>query len=239
MDDIIFVIADQMNHGIDNVECPELRSELATLNEMAGIKARGFYDHMTARSYFKIALKLMPDDHWESCYEQSLRLYNCLAESAYSCGCAEVKGTIQHILDNARCLDDKLDAYHVLTLLSRDADGLLEAYKVISSTLAKLGEELPEHISEEETAELLKTTSTTLRDYCSSNSLLQAGGKVERRSSFVLKVYAHLFTIAFATKAQLVPFVACKIVQLSMKHGSPKYFMIGKSTHVYIPLDVA
>ena len=53
VDDIIFSVADQINHGTDDLSAPspELRLDLAELNEMAGVKAVDCSDYATARSY--------------------------------------------------------------------------------------------------------------------------------------------------------------------------------------------
>ena len=115
--DIIFSIADQINHGIDGVLgiSSELRLDLAELNEMAGVKAVDCSDYVTARSYLNIALSLLPTDHWISHYDRSLRLSFLLARSAYSCGDVEkAQGILQEILGECRCIEDKLEAYFLL-----------------------------------------------------------------------------------------------------------------------------
>ena len=233
MDDVIFAIVDQIDYGIDKLENPELLCQIAMLNKSAGIKAGNFSDYVTARSYFNVALKLTPENHWVENYEGSLELYSLLAKSNYSCGDAdETRNTVQHILDHAHCLDDKLEAYHLLSLLLRDGEEMLEAYNLITSLLTQLGEEFPEMISATETKQQLQTTSKMLRS-SSGVYLRMSDGKMDKRTEFVLKFYDHVFTVAYslaATKAQFVPYIACKMVQLSVKHGSSKYFMFGKSS---------
>lgn len=112
--DIIFSIVDQVNHGINSssVQSPELKLDFAELNELAGVKAVGCSDYETARSYLNTALKLLPDDHWSSHYDQSRQLYFLLAKSAYSIGEVEkAQGILQQILGECRCVKDKLNAY--------------------------------------------------------------------------------------------------------------------------------
>jgi predicted ATPase len=72
--DIVFSIANQIKHGIDNLEVGniELRVDVAKLNELAGMKAATFSDHVTSRSYLTFALSLLPTDHWKSHYDLSL-----------------------------------------------------------------------------------------------------------------------------------------------------------------------
>ena len=158
-DDIIFSIADQINHGIDNIpiQSHALRHDIAELNEMAGVKAVGGSDYVTSRSYFNTALTLLPTDHWESHYDRSLRLSFLLAKSAYSCGDVdEAYATLQQILHHTRCLSDKLEAYHLLVVILTDRGKLEEAYTMTKDVMLQLGEEVPDTISKTETKEMFK-----------------------------------------------------------------------------------
>lgn len=113
VDDIIFSIADQINHGKDNlpIQSPELRVDLAELNQRAGAKAVDCSDYVTARSYLITALTLLPIERWKSHYDQSLQLSFLLAKSYYSCGDVEkARGILQEILEESRCIEDKLPA---------------------------------------------------------------------------------------------------------------------------------
>ena len=114
MDDIIFSIAWQVNHGI-NISSPELRLELAEVNEMAAKKACNKTDYATACSSLGISWSLMPKDHWKSHYDQSLRISLLWAKACYSCGDVEkAEAILKEILGECRCLEDKLSAYYLL-----------------------------------------------------------------------------------------------------------------------------
>lgn len=106
--DIVFSVTDQINHGVSKGLSPELRCDLAELNEMAGIKAVGCSDYVTSRAYFNTALSLLPPNHWESHYDRSLQLYFLSAKSAYSCGDAtEANATLRHLIHSACCLGEQ------------------------------------------------------------------------------------------------------------------------------------
>lgn len=115
MDDIIFSIAWQVNHGINTSTSPELRLELAEVNEMAARKAYSKTDYTTACSSLSISWSLMPKDHWKSHYDQSLRTSLLWAKACYSCGDMEkAKAVLKEILRECHCLEDKLSAYYLL-----------------------------------------------------------------------------------------------------------------------------
>lgn len=114
---LIFYTADHINHGINSlpVECPELRVDFAKVNEMAGVKAVECTDYVAACSYLSTALSLLPTDHWQRYYDQSLRLSFLSAKSSYSCGDVEgAQDILGEILDHCVCLEDKLDSYFLL-----------------------------------------------------------------------------------------------------------------------------
>ena len=107
----------QINHGINNTSTqkPELIPDFVNLNERAGTKAVDCCDYVTARSYLNTALSLLPTDHWKSCYDQSLRMYFSLAKSAHACGdITKAQEVLQQILEECRCMEDKLQAYYLL-----------------------------------------------------------------------------------------------------------------------------
>ena len=115
MDDIIFSIAWQVNHGINTSTSPELRLELAEVNEMAARKAYSKTDYTTACSSLSISWSLMPKDHWKSHYDQSLRISLLWAKACYSSGDVEkAKSVLKEILRECHCLEDKLSAYYLL-----------------------------------------------------------------------------------------------------------------------------
>ena len=117
VDDLIISIADQIKHGIDNLEDGnlELRLDIAKLNELAGIKAAACSDHVASRSYLTFALSLLPTDHWKSHYNLSLRFSLRLAKSCYSCGDLEkAQCILVHTLGQCHSLEDKLSGNALL-----------------------------------------------------------------------------------------------------------------------------
>ena len=109
--DIVFSIVDQIKHGIDNLEDGnlELRIDIAKLNELAGMKAANCSDHVTSRSFLTFGLSLLPNDHWKSHYDLSLRFSLRLAKSCYSCGDLEkAQCILAETLGQCHSLEDKL-----------------------------------------------------------------------------------------------------------------------------------
>lgn len=226
--DIVFCIADQINYGVDD-SLSQLRFNLAGLNETAGAKAADSSDYVSAHSYFKNALSFLPPDHWKDNYEMSLRLYLRLAKSAFSCGDKErAYEILQQILTEARCLTDKLDAYHLAVLILHDKEALEDAYMTIFEVLRLLGESIPDAFGEEEAREMVKTTSKMVASVSeeSLHGMKRMEGKVQQD---LLKFYNAITVISFSAKPWMVPFFTCRVVQLSMNNGICEHSLIGKT----------
>ncbi len=115
--DTIILTASQINHGREwIIKDNELSIGIAVLNMKAGKKALDSCDHKTAYSYVMFAVSLLPEDHWESHYDLSLRLNLLLAGAANSC-CIydEAVKILRKGLSHARCLEDQLPSYILLS----------------------------------------------------------------------------------------------------------------------------
>ena len=115
--DIIFLTASQINHGKEwIIKDKDLSIGIAVLNMKAGKKALDGCDHKTAYSYLRFAMSLLPEDHWESNYDLSLRLNFLMASATNSC-CQydEAEQILRKGLSNARCLDDQLPSYLLMS----------------------------------------------------------------------------------------------------------------------------
>jgi predicted ATPase len=115
--DTIFLTASQINHGKEWIlKDKDLSIAVAKLNMKAGKKAIDGCDHKTAYSYLSAALSLLPEDHWESNYNLSLRLSFSMASTANASGKTDESELIlRRISERARCFEDKLPSYLLLT----------------------------------------------------------------------------------------------------------------------------
>lgn len=89
---------------------------IVKLNMAAGKKAIDSCRHKTAYSYLAAASSLLPDNHWESYYDISLRLSFMMASAANStCKYDDAVIILQRILKEARCTQDKPPSYFLLS----------------------------------------------------------------------------------------------------------------------------
>ena len=114
----VLLIASQMMYGKEFIQQDdeEVVIALAELNMRAGKQAMDGCDHKTAYSYLQAALSLLPSNHWELHYDLSLRLYflvACAANSNLKADEAEL--ILNKILENTRCIEDKLPSNFLLS----------------------------------------------------------------------------------------------------------------------------
>ena len=114
--DIILLTASQINHGKEWIlKDKDLSIDIAELNLKAGEKAIDGCDQKTAYSYLDTAISLLPEDHWESHYDLSLRLNFLLAKAAISTfQYDEAESIIRKLVEKARCVNDQLPSYLLL-----------------------------------------------------------------------------------------------------------------------------
>jgi len=227
VDDIIFSIADQVNRGIEDlsIQSPELRLDLADLNEIAGMKAMNS-DYMAACSYLNTALLMLPTNPWRSQYARSLRLFSSLAKSTYSCGdMKKAQDILQEILGECNCIEDKLPAYFLQVTILNACGESVDAYSTCREVLSQLRETIPQRLEPRETTQMIKAT-LKMSSGLSLDSLLEMKG-MAKKFSITLKFYNFITTIAFFTKPEIFAFLACKSFQLTMKQGICKYSILG------------
>jgi predicted ATPase len=265
MDDIVFSIADQIKHGIDNLEDGnrELRLDIAKLNELAGTKAATCSDHVTSRSYLTFALSLLPTDHWKSHYDISLRFSLRLAKSCYSCGDLEkAQCILAETLGQCHSLEDKLpgnallarsESHHacldfceshlpcciLLTIFFAtvlfDRKSFIDAYTLCHEVLSQLGEEIPESLQGNQMSEMAESTSKLLRSISDSDLLEMK--EMDDRLSITMNFYSIISQVACFRKPEMVPFFVCRRVQLTMEKGLCKYSIVGFVSYAWALCD--
>ena len=111
------MIATQINHGKESIpKDDELCLPIVKLNMSAGKMAIDSCRHKTAYAHLKVASSLLPNDHWESHYDMSLRLGFMMASAANSsCKYDDAENILRSILKEARCTKDKLPSYFLLS----------------------------------------------------------------------------------------------------------------------------
>jgi len=215
----LFQLVDQINHGIPSLIQPRMQIDIAELNFSAGRKAMDLSDFETAYSYLNNAFPLLPENHWSSHYDFSLRLFLLRAKSTYLCGnIEEAYDSLKEIIENGRCIEDTLDAYYLHVTILHACEEREEAYTICCEVLSQLKEKIPDSVDIKDLTPMIQETGGMLARMSDADLL---GMKETDNSSlrFTLKFYTLLCCISYFSRSNMLPFACCRMAHLTLEHG--------------------
>ncbi|NET54181.1 MAG: hypothetical protein F6K09_37880 [Merismopedia sp. SIO2A8] len=113
-DEHIFAVVNQLNKGLEHIQIPKKRHELAQLNLVAGQRAKQSTAYDVAIGYFKMALNLLENNAWSYHYSLTLNLHQNIATTCYVRGkFDEMDGYLSEIFKHGMSLLDKIPAYEI------------------------------------------------------------------------------------------------------------------------------
>jgi predicted ATPase len=142
--DMLFMVAQQLQQGIELVSDATERSMIVGIHWEAGKKAMAAGAFATAASYFDFAISLLKDTIWSAeTYDISLALCNGAAEAYFSSGdLASMDRMLDAVFHHANSLDDKLQAYTTSVFANGSRGRFREAVATAFDVLGQLGEPL-------------------------------------------------------------------------------------------------
>ncbi|MCA9711197.1 MAG: serine/threonine-protein kinase PknK, partial [Myxococcales bacterium] len=112
IDETLFDITMHLNHGLELIESPSLRSAAVELNHRAGRRARDASAHATGLECLRAAMALLPEDHWHQDYARSLALYRDRVELEYlNIHFEHAEAFADEVLRRAASVLDKIPVY--------------------------------------------------------------------------------------------------------------------------------
>lgn len=217
---VLFRIAQNLHCGLNLVTGVGELDVIAKINLRAGKLAMQLSCFSDATIYFDRAIAALGDRHW-SCesYDISLMLCNCRSEACYCT--ADFYGmnkSIEEILTNAICFDDKLQAYSTKVYADGTRHRLKEALSTAFYVLKELGEHFPNKPGR----------LAVLIDYIKTRLMLQ--GKSDRfllglpaatdvKKIAAMQMLKFVMFYSYISNAELGALAICRMIQLSLKFG--------------------
>jgi hypothetical protein len=106
-----------------------------------------------------------------------------------------------------------------------DRKRFIDAYTLCHEVLSQLGEEVPDSLQNNQMSEMAEATSIMLRSI-SDRDLLEMK-EMDERLSVTMNFYNIITQVAYFTKPAMLPFITCRMVQLTMEKGRCKYSIMG------------
>eukprot|EP00581_Thalassiosira_minuscula_P014826 CAMPEP_0183723104 /NCGR_PEP_ID=MMETSP0737-20130205/14816_1 /TAXON_ID=385413 /ORGANISM="Thalassiosira miniscula, Strain CCMP1093" /LENGTH=1533 /DNA_ID=CAMNT_0025953355 /DNA_START=8 /DNA_END=4609 /DNA_ORIENTATION=- len=224
-DDMIFFITDQINHG--TVEDPHQCIIIAELNYKAASKAMGNSNFAAAHFYSNAAMRLLPEDCWESHYDLSRNIFLVSGNAAYSDGQPdEAMSALNNLLIHGKSLKDKLDGYYLKIALLHTRQESKPAYDTCLEVLEQLGEVIPTIVEPRIFVKKAETLNAKLNQM--SESEFMNFKKMDNPfHHFLMQFYNQVCHLSYFVNAPMLKWFAYKIAELSLEHGFCKFSAIG------------
>ena len=215
----LFVVASQFVRGVGEVKSPQERHDTTLLCLRAGQKAVSLASFGTAAAYMNVGIDCLGSHAFHEHYSLSRVLYNAAAEVAYCNGDNErMQLLVDEVLHNARNHHDKLQAYTTKIIALGTRQKLQEAIDTGFHVLRLLGEPAPKKACLRKTVREVLKTKWMLRRMTVSK-ILNLPPITNPDKIAAMRILDLLFLYVFFGKPEYVPFVACRLVQLTLKYG--------------------
>jgi hypothetical protein len=106
-----------------------------------------------------------------------------------------------------------------------DRKSFMGAYTLCHEVLSQLGEEIPNSLQSNHMSEIAQATSNMLKSVSDSDLLEMK--EMDERLSISMNFYNIISNATYFAKPEMIPFIGCKMVQLTMEKGLCKYSIMG------------
>ena len=218
----LFEIVGQLNVGAELITDWAEKEQLAQLNLRAGHKAKTATAYGAATEYFAMGRQLLGDGGWQSSYGLTLALYEGGAEAAYlntDFAQSEALGAIA--LDRANTLLDQINTYAIALQSDIAQVKFLDAIDLALTVLKQIDPtlELPDHPTPADFEQAFANTQAQLRDH-STTDLLNLPPMTDPYHLAAMPIFARVAPSVYFACPALLPFIAMKMVQLSVQVGN-------------------
>jgi predicted ATPase/serine/threonine protein kinase len=221
LNDLLFLSADQMNKGLDDVVDTRSKVELAQLNLKVGKKCMAKSAFNLAAKYFETGIVLLPDRSVDEYYRIFLQLHNYGIEAEYCTGNFDIMWKMSdRLLKSAQNFMDKLDAYITVISALGTQDRYEEAIETGLDVLEKLGETFPrnEPVSQPTILYDLWKTKRTLNGM-TDEKLLSLRPMSDKKNMAAMNMLSKLLMYAYQARMDLFPLLVFRMMRLSIMHG--------------------
>ncbi len=227
----IFDIVNQLNVGIVNLIEQSEKTELARLNLIAGRKAKASTAYEAALKYFTNGIELLNIDAWQTEYTLTIGLYEGAAEAAYLGGNFEqMQQWVEVVQQEAKILLDKVKVYEVQIIASIIQSKQLEAIKIAVSVLQLLGINFPDEPTSADIQQGMDEIAASLKEKAIAD-LINLPLMTDPYKIAAMKILMGVLPAAFQTAPIMMPIIACKMVNLSLKYGNTAVSAYGYSLY--------
>jgi predicted ATPase/transcriptional regulator with GAF, ATPase, and Fis domain len=224
----LFDVANQLNRGAALLIDRDERVHVAMIDLSAGRKAKASAAYESARAYFSTGMALLDERDWSSQYELTFSLWLECAECEFLSGDFEQAEQITvELLQRAASKVDQAAVYHLKVRLHIVRSENQEAVATALTRLRLFGIDLPTHPTQEQVEAEYETVWRNLAGR-PIESLIDLPLMINPELQAAMQVFSVLTTPAYTTDFHLYCLLVCRMVNVSMRHGTS-----GVSAHAF------
>ena len=198
---------------------PQEKVHFATLMLEASRKGVQLTSFDSAKRSIDFAISLMDENSWRVDYVLILAIYNAAAEISYTGGDYDnVKIMVNEVLDNARTLDDKVQASTTKMYMLGSSNQSSKAVDIGLHLLHQLGENFPIKPKPKHILSSMIRTKLMLRGK-SKEMLLRLPSMTDGHAASAMIVMNILFPSAFFCNPLLFPLLIMRMIKISVNKG--------------------
>ncbi|MBV9998893.1 MAG: AAA family ATPase [Verrucomicrobia bacterium] len=238
----LFDTVNQLNQGVALISDLDEKGRAAQLNLEAGRKARASTAYAAACTYLGVGMTLLGREGWQNRYELAFSLWLLRAECQFLCGnFEEAASLISELLKHAASKADKAAVYRLRINLHILGSTYQEAVNSALEGLRLFGIELPAHPTPEQVQAEYELVWRNLGGR-PIEGLIDLPPMTDPEIQAATRVLSALYSPAFFTDTNLFLLSICRIVNLSLEHGTTDAaahgyayfgFILGPAFHRY------
>lgn len=223
----VFDLVNQCNLGLPLISDWEEKRRVAELNLVAGKKAKASTAYSAAASYLSAGVALLGEEGWRNCYALAFGLSFERAECELLRSNFEVAAQcIEELLGRGQSKIVRAEGYRLRMVLHLMQGKNPSAVRTALECLHMFGMALPEYPTQEQVRAEYDTVLSGLGER-SIASLIDLPLMDHPEMRAVMNILSALCRSAYFTHSHLCRMTACRMVNLSLQHGSSEFSVIG------------
>ena len=216
----LFEVANQLNRGAALLVDRDEKVHVAAIDLSAGRKAKASTAYASAREYFAAGMTLLDEKNWGNQYELTFSLWLERAECEFLTGhFDEAEQLTGELLERAAAKVDQADVYRLRVQLHLRKSENQKAVTAALTCLRGFGIDMPEHPTQEAVQAEYEAFWQALHGR-PIESLIDLPLMTDPELQAAMQVLAVLLVPAYSTDRRLYCMHLCRMVNLSMQHGT-------------------
>ncbi|MDR9893209.1 trifunctional serine/threonine-protein kinase/ATP-binding protein/sensor histidine kinase [Aetokthonos hydrillicola Thurmond2011] len=227
----IFEIVNQLNMGLEFITQPSEKNELASLNLIAGKKAKAATAYSSAIGYLRAGIQLLGSDSWQTQYDLTLSFYELAATAAYLSGnFDQMNHFVEVVLQKSNTLLDTIKVYEVQIESYAARHQLIEAINTGLKILKLLGVEFPEERTHANLMVELQKIKLAWEEKGLSE-LINLPSMTDSNKLAAMNILSSISAASYLGIPELYALVVLKQVELSLNYGNTYISAHGYATY--------